>query len=530
MTQMISANSVDNNIFDVIVIVSDSVQSLSILDDKFSEIRLAVEQFSNVCCSLNCGGDWLIHAEQIPSKRIIYSSTGPINNDFDDVRKYLKAGISAGNRFLSTGARSPLLITLPTDRFPNAQLTSSIGFLHSLYTPLLLREKNKNFIEKADLIGILEIKKEYFNKTEKLLPVGSLVDFLQAIQSSFDLCRDIGDGDPQRMSPFGVAEYILETFKDSTIKVNIIENKDQIMKEYPLMAAVSRCSDNIEEYRARMIWLEYIGEGELTETLFIVGKGVTIDTGGANLKIGGSMYGMSRDKYGSAVLAVWGFFRALDILKPSGIKVIGCMCMCRNSIGSNSYTTDEILTGRSGKTIHITNTDAEGRLAIADALAQMKELALNSPNPHLLTIATLTGHVCLAYGHCTAAMDNGPARAINYAEQLRQTGDLFGQPVEVSRLYSEDFSFHCSDIQTADLKQSDIGPSVQTRRGHQGPAAFLIGASGLSECGLNSCHPIKYTHLDIGLVMGAYPGCSLPSPLLTLIAHHILNKTKFPKE
>ncbi|KAF7638499.1 CYTOSOL_AP domain-containing protein [Meloidogyne graminicola] len=131
-----------------------------------------------VCCSLNCG-------EQIPSKRIIYSSTGSINNDFDDVRKYLKAGISAGNRFLSTGARSPLLITLPTDRFPNAQLASSIGFLHSLYTPLLLREKNKNFIEKADLIGILEIKKEYFNKTENLLPVGSLVDFLHAIQYSF---------------------------------------------------------------------------------------------------------------------------------------------------------------------------------------------------------------------------------------------------------------------------------------------------------------------------------------------------------
>lgn len=62
----------------------------------------------------------------------------------------------------------------------------------------------------------------------------------------------------------------------------------------------------LKPLKARMIWLEYIGEGELTETLFIVGKGVTIDTGGANLKIGGSMYGMSRDKYGSAVLA--GFF------------------------------------------------------------------------------------------------------------------------------------------------------------------------------------------------------------------------------
>ncbi|CAK5024157.1 unnamed protein product [Meloidogyne enterolobii] len=524
MIQLVSANVVNETIFDVIILVSDGVKSLSLLEDKYNEVRLAVENFSKICCSLDDGNDWLIPTEKIPAKRLIYSSTGSIHGDFDDVRKYIKAGIAAGKRFLMTGARSPLLITLPTERFPAAQICSAIGFLHSLYTPLLNREKIENFVEKADLIGILELKTKC-QKIKNFVPHGSLDDFLQGIQSSFNLCRDIGDGDPQRMSPSRVVEYILNEFKDSSIKINIVENKDEILKNYPLMAAVSRSANNIEEHRARLIWLEYIGEGEITETLFIVGKGVTIDTGGANLKVGTSMYGMSRDKYGSAVLA--GFFRALDILKPTGIKVVGCMCMCRNSIGSNSFTTDEIITARSGKTIQITNTDAEGRLAMADALAEMKELALKARNPHLMSIATLTGHVVLSYGHCSAAMDNGPARAVNYAEQLKQTGDLFGQPVEVSRLFSEDFSFHSSDVQTAQLKQSDIGPSVQTLRGHQGPAAFLICASGLSECGLDSAHPIKYTHLDIGHVMGAYPQCSLPSPLLTLIAHHILPKTKF---
>uniref|UniRef100_A0A915M836 Cytosol aminopeptidase domain-containing protein n=1 Tax=Meloidogyne javanica TaxID=6303 RepID=A0A915M836_MELJA len=475
MIQLVSVNVVNESIFDVIILVSDGVKSLSLLEGKYNEIRLAVENFSKICCSLDEGNDWLIPSEKIPAKRLIYSSTGSIHGDFDDVRKYMKAGIAAGKRFLMTGARSPLLITLPTERFPAAQICSAIGFLHSLYTPLLNREKIENFVEKADLIGILEFKK--CQKIENFVPYGSLDDFLQGIQSSFNLCRDIGDGDPQRMSPSRVVEYILKEFKDSSIKINVIENKDQILKNYPLMAAVSRSANNIEEHRARLIWLEYIGEGEITETLFIVGKGVTIDTGGANLKVGTSMYGMSRDKYGSAVLA-----------------------------------------------------DAEGRLAMADALTEMKELvrrALKARNPHLMTIATLTGHVVLSYGHCSAAMDNGPARAVNYAEQLKQTGDVFGQPVEVSRLFSEDFAFHSSDVQTAQLKQSDIGPSVQTLRGHQGPAAFLICASGLSECGLDSAHPIKYTHLDIGHVMGAYPKCSLPSPLLTLIAHHILPKTKF---
>ena len=64
--------------------------------------------------------------------------------------------------------------------------------------------------------------------------------------------------------------------------------------------------------------------------------------------------------------------------------------------------------------------------------------ALKAKNPHLFTIATLTGHIVLSYGlHCAAAMDNGPARAVHYAEQLQRTGDAFGQSVEVSRLFNE---------------------------------------------------------------------------------------------
>lgn len=72
----------------------------------------------------------------------------------------------------------------------------------------------------------------------------------------------------------------------------------------------------------------------------MVGKGVTLDTGGVDLKTGGSMQGMSRDKYGAAVIA--GFFDALDKLRPKGLKAIGVLCAVRNSIGSNAYTCDGI--------------------------------------------------------------------------------------------------------------------------------------------------------------------------------------------
>jgi len=281
----------------------------------------------------------------------------------------------------------------------------------------------------------------------------------------------------------------------------------------------------VETHRARLIWLEYSNEESPKsatdfETLLLVGKGVTIDTGGTDVKTGGAMFGMSRDKYGSAVLA--GFFQALNVLRPKGIKVVGSMVMVRNSVGSNSYTCDEIITARSGKRIHIYNTDAEGRIAMLEPLTQLRDQALKEKNPHLMTLATLTGHSWLTYLNYPAIVDNGPAKASHYGEQLQRSGDLYGQPVEISRLHNEDFAFHKAECDAADLRQANTKPSVQTPRGHITPAAFLIQGSRLDENGLDSKHPLKYTHIDIGSSMGNYPATTFPCPLLTLVAHHIL--------
>jgi len=251
----------------------------------------------------------------------------------------------------------------------------------------------------------------------------------------------------------------------------------------------------------------------------LVGKGVTIDTGGVDLKTGGSMQGMSRDKYGSAVVA--GFFDALDKLQPKNIKVIGAMCVVRNSIGSNAYTCDEIITSRSGKRIHIGNTYAEGRLAMLDPLTFMRERAVKETNPHLITLATLTGHEVLTYGLISAVMDNGPANAVGHARRLQEIGDDYGQPIEISRLHTEDFQFNKSETDAADIRQANNRPSVQTMRGHQSPCAFLIQASRLDEHGTNSKHPLKYSHIDMGSSMGDYPATTFPCPLLTLVAYHL---------
>merc|ERR1712088_281090 len=114
--------------------------------------------------------------------------------------------------------------------------------------------------------------------------------------------------------------------------------------------------------------------------------------------------------------------KVVSMLKPSKVKVVGAMCMVRNSCGSNAYVSGEIFTSRAGVRLRVVNTDAEGRMAMADVLAHMKEKALNEINPHLMTVATLTGHARMALGNYTAVMDNGPAMKENFAHNLQATG------------------------------------------------------------------------------------------------------------
>ncbi|KAI6242053.1 CYTOSOL-AP domain-containing protein [Aphelenchoides fujianensis] len=458
--------------------------------------------------SLETARSTLVLHPELPSKRLVYCGTGPVHRDFDDVRRYLEAGKAGISAALRAGAKSPLLAVVPSERFRNAELVAALGVLHNLYVPLNVRSEEPERATKS---------------------TGRFLRSLDALQSAFVVCRDVGDGDPIRMAPPRAADYVAEHFKGSVVNVRVESGVEELREKYPLLAAVNRSANNVDEHKARVVWLEYENKekgdaADEFETLMLVGKGVTLDTGGADVKVGGAMQGMSRDKYGSAVVA--GFFEALDKLRPKNLKVRGVMCLVRNSIGSNSYTTDEIITSRSGKRILICNTDAEGRLAMLDPLTRCREEALNERNPHLYTIATLTGHEVLTYGLHPAVMDNGPARAAEHARRLQAVGDDFGQPVEISRWHIEDFDFNDAPMPSVDLRQGGNRASVQTIRGHQSPGAFLMRGSRLDEHGTESKHPIKYSHMDIGSAMGDYPGVSYPSPLLALVAHHLLPRAE----
>lgn len=175
----------------------------------------------------------------------------------------------------------------------------------------------------------------------------------------------------------------------------------------------------------------------------------------------------------------------------------------------------------------------------------MKERAIHLPDPHLFTIATLTGHAVLAVGDgYSIVMDNGPARDSGHGLKLQQEGHRIGNPFEISLLQKEDFSFHRGVVLGEDTVQSNNLPSTRTPRGHQvstsirvegeiceyitnklfsqTPAAFMIMSSGLDHYGSSSQKPLKYSHLDIAGSAGTYPHMPTGEPIVALVNTHLV--------
>ncbi|XP_057308334.1 putative aminopeptidase W07G4.4 isoform X2 [Hydractinia symbiolongicarpus] len=444
-------------------------------------------------------------------KFMVWSPTGPVNRDYDDVRRYQDAALAGIKRALRAGKESPLLVVYHADqhltstKYKDALLVSLLAACEAVYVPIEVREAQP---EKATKINKLGINSLELKKTEG----DALVEKAVGIEIGRVIARDIGGSDPERMSAERTEQYVAKMFKDTCIKINVTKGQDAFEKDYPLFAAVNRCADHIERHRGRIIYLEYCGD-EIKETYLFVGKGVTYDTGGADVKAGGHMAGMHRDKCGAATVA--GIFGMLAHLKPKGVKVVGRMAMVRNSIGADAYVADEIITSAAGVRVRVGNTDAEGRMAMTDPLHHTKQQALEEVKPHLFTIATLTGHAIIAMGDAySIVLDNGPAEVEGFARHIQQIGASLSNPFEVSMLRREDYNFVAGRNEYEDVIQCNNKPSSGTPRGHQFPAAFMIRSSGLDKHGIDSDRPLKYSHVDIAGSSGPYPGMPTAAPLI----------------
>lgn len=414
----------------------------------------------------------LIAAPEAPGGRLVLCSVGALDHETDDVRAYADAGEQGVARAVRAGAVRPaLLVVAPPDaRFARAADVAALGALAGQWAPLEAREAGRASGGLVDL-GVVGLSSAEARR-------------LDAIEQGRALARDIAGTEPERMAPLRIAELCESAFAGTPVSLRV----ERDLAAYPLIAAVARASTAVERHRPCVVRLEYAPAGA-PHTLLVAGKGVTYDTGGADLKTDGHMAGMSRDKGGAAAVA--GLVHAVAALQLP-VRVVGLLGCVRNSIGADSYVTDEIVTSRAGVRVRIGNTDAEGRLVLADLLAAAREEAAGATDPLLMTVATLTGHVYRAHGPYVGALGNARAREASRLPRLAALGETWGEPFEWTRPRREDYAFIAARGPTEDVLSCNSAPSVSTPRGHQFPFAFLDRAAGVAGTAL------PFVHVDIG--------------------------------
>lgn len=210
---------------------------------------------------------------------------------------------------------------------------------------------------------------------------------IQRVSNAVLLCRYLSYLPANVLNPDTYEEFIVKLFQGTDVKVRVLR-VDQLKElGMNLVLAVG----NASQFAARVIILQ---KGENPKIAF-VGKGVTFDTGGLSLKNTQNMEGMSYDMAGSAAVVTALFAYNGDV------PVYGVLPIVENSLGSKSYRPSDIFHTRSGKTVEVGNTDAEGRLILADA-AHFAAEALGCKT--IICVGTLTGAVKMALGCEYAAL------------------------------------------------------------------------------------------------------------------------------
>ena len=230
----------------------------------------------------------LLLSGKAPGQRLVLSPTGPLDRDYDDVRSFYDAAKLGITQAKSAGAKSPVLYVIApdSDAYQYAAEVAYLGACQALWQPLEGREaRGEAVIEPITRIGVVGVTEHQAR-------------YMEAVEAGKRVARDLCGTEPERMAPRRFADYCVETFAGTDVEVSVETKVDTLQKDYPLLMAVARSSLQVDRHKPAVIRLEYKGEGDIEQTLLFAGKGLVYDTGGADLKTGGAMAGMSRDKGG----------------------------------------------------------------------------------------------------------------------------------------------------------------------------------------------------------------------------------------
>ena len=216
----------------------------------------------------------------------------------------------------------------------------------------------------------------------------------QVLGEAANLVRHLGDLPGNRCPPRHLAKTAQAVSRKGKLRCKV-HGKDALtrMKMGGILAVNQGSSE--EPF---LVEMEYAPSARPRATVCIVGKGLTFDSGGISIKPADKMEDMKYDMCGAA--AVIGLMQALSVLRPRGVRVIGIFGTTENLLGPAAYKPGDIVTTAAGKTIEVINTDAEGRVVLADALHHAAGFRPDA----IIDMATLTGAIVIALGSETAGL------------------------------------------------------------------------------------------------------------------------------
>ncbi len=302
------------------------------------------------------------------------------------------------------------------------------------------------------------------------LEVQNVVDETKIVSMATNYVRDLVNTIPNDITPPSLATIAHDLAKSNSLTCNILDEFDLENENMNAMLAVGRAS----VHQPRLIHVCYKPENPL-HVISLVGKGLTYDSGGLSLKSPTSMISMKMDKAGAC--AVLGIVKAVSELKLP-IEVHGFIGAAENMVAGNSYKPDDVLTAKNGTTIEVRNTDAEGRLVLADTLAYAQQ---EVKADFLFDYATLTGACMVALGPYTTGM-MGHSHALKH--QLSKVAAPSGE-----LLASLPFNAHLKKLLKSEIADiSNVGSK---------PYGGAITAGMFLDNFINEDMKKKWMHFDI---------------------------------
>ncbi|HXG93817.1 MAG TPA: leucyl aminopeptidase [Blastocatellia bacterium] len=349
----------------------------------------------------------------IRARRLLLVGAGKREEfSFDTVRRV--AGSAA--RFLrSKGARSMALLRRSHLDIGRSAQAVVEGVLLGLFEPDMYKTEHK---EERRIDEVILVAAQ--PGSEDALAEG--VERGRIIGEAVNLARELSNEPSSTLTPSELAERARETATRFGLDIDVLD--EARMKELGMGAllGVARGSDE----PAKLIVLRYTPNeaepiGNDADVIAIVGKGITFDSGGISIKPAEGMEKMKYDMSGAA--ATLAAMRAIAQLKPR-VNVIGVMPAAENMPSGRAYKPGDVLRAMSGKTIEVINTDAEGRLILADAISYARKLGATK----IIDLATLTGAVSIALGTVNVAiMGNDQSFVDEVRESAREVGERFWQ-------------------------------------------------------------------------------------------------------